>query len=140
MRTFSIFRPASFRTAGGWICAAACVLSSCVDDTFDKHGQGISPYLTSRWKCRPVGPADSRARSAAGQSDISIKRMTRSDGGKPLYLVTEISEAAADTTASGVISRGTPVDTKNFSWHFRPFRLRNRGRVMDGRRCGKDLL
>ncbi|WP_290091708.1 fimbrillin family protein [uncultured Bacteroides sp.] len=40
--------------------------------------------------------------------------MTRSDGGKPLYLVTEISEAAADTAASGVISRGTPVDTRNF--------------------------
>lgn len=118
MRTFSIFRPASFRTVGGWICAAACVLSSCVDDTFDKHRQGISPYLTFEVEV-PVGwTGGQAARSAAGQSDISIKRMTRSDGGKPLYLVTEISEAAADTAASGVISRGTPVDTRNFPGTF----------------------
>ena len=118
MRTFSIFRPASFRTVGGWICAAACVLSSCVDDTFDKHRQGISPYLTFEVEV-PVGwTGGQAARSAAGQSDISIKRMTRSDGGKPLYLVTEISEAAADTAASGVISRGTPVDTQNFPGTF----------------------
>lgn len=110
MRTFSIFRPASFRTVGGWICAAACVLSSCVDDTFDKHGQGISPYLTFEVEVPDSWTGGQAARSAAGQSDISIKRMTRSDGGKPLYLVTEISEAAADTAASGVISRGAPVN------------------------------
>lgn len=97
MRTFSIFRPASFRTIGGWICAAACVLSSCVDDTFDKYGQGISPYLTFEVEVPASWTGGQAARSAAGQSDISIKRMTRSDGGKPLYLVTEISEAAADT-------------------------------------------
>lgn len=114
MRTFSIFRPTFFRTVGGWICAAVCVLSSCVDDTFDKHGQGISPYLTFEVEVPDSWTGGQSARSAAGQSDISIKRMTRSDGGKPLYLVTEISEAAADTAASGVISRGTPVDTKNF--------------------------
>lgn len=114
MRTFSIFRPTFFRIVGGWICVAVCVLSSCVDDTFDKHGQGISPYLTFEVEVPDSWTGGQSARSAAGQSDISIKRMTRSDGGKPLYLVTEISEAAADTAASGVISRGTPVDTKNF--------------------------
>ena len=127
MRTFSIFRPASFRTAGGWICAAACVLSSCVDDTFDKHGQGISPYLTFEVEVPASWTGGQPARSAAGQSDISIKRMTRSDGGKPLYLVTEISEAAADTTASGVISRGTPVDTKNFPGTFGLFAFGTEG-------------
>ncbi|MDE5678136.1 MAG: fimbrillin family protein [Phocaeicola sp.] len=118
MRTFSIFRPTFFRTIGGWICAAACVLSSCVDDTFDKYGQGISPYLTFEVEVPASWTGGQAACSAAGQSDISIKRMTRSDGGKPLYLVTEISEAAADTAASGVISRGTPVDTQNFPGTF----------------------
>lgn len=127
MRTFSIFRPASFRTIGGWICAAACVLSSCVDDTFDKYGQGISPYLTFEVEVPASWTGGQAACSAAGQSDISIKRMTRSDGGKPLYLVTEISETAADTAASGVISRGTPVDTQNFPGTFGLFAFGTEG-------------
>ncbi len=127
MRTFSIFRPASFRTIGGWICAVACVLSSCVDDTFDKYGQGISPYLTFEVEVPASWTGGQAACSAAGQSDISIKRMTRSDGGKPLYLVTEISEAAADTAASGVISRGTPVDTQNFPGTFGLFAFGTEG-------------
>lgn len=99
------------------MCTAACFVSSCVDDTFDKHGQGISDYLTFDVEV-PDTWTSGTIRSAVGQSDINIKRMTRSDGGKPLYLVTEISEAAADTAASGTITRGTPVDESNFPTTF----------------------
>ena len=48
--------------------------------------------------------------------------MTRSDGGKPLYLVTEISEAAADTALRRNKSWHSGGYSE-FSWHFRPFRF-----------------
>lgn len=117
MRYFPISRPISGLAVSIWMCTAACFVSSCVDDTFDKHGQGISDYLTFDVEV-PDTWTSGTIRSAVGQSDINIKRMTRSDGGKPLYLVTEISEAAADTAASGAITRGTPVDESNFPTTF----------------------
>lgn len=53
-------------------------------------------------------------------TDISIRRMSQSGHAEPLYLVTEISEVAADAAASDaaakdVVTRGTPVtSTDNF--------------------------
>ena len=118
MRHFRIFRP-SFglmlrMLAGVAVCA---VSSSCTDDTFDKHGhQGASGMLAFD-VAAPGSWADGSAATRVADKDISIRKLTQSEGGKPLYLVTEIAEAAVDTAASNAITRGTTTTEETFKNH-----------------------
>ena len=118
MRHFRIFRP-SFglmlrMLAGVAVCA---VSSSCTDDTFDKHGhQGASGMLAFDGAA-PGSWADGSAATRVADKDISIRKLTQSEGGKPLYLVTEIAEAAVDTAASNAITRGTTTTGETFKNH-----------------------
>lgn len=118
MRHFRIFRP-SFglmlrMLAGVAVCA---VSSSCTDDTFDKHGhQGASGMLAFD-VAAPGSWADGSAATRVADKDISIRKLTQSGGGKPLYLVTEIAEAAVDTAASNAITRGTTTTGETFKNH-----------------------
>ena len=118
MRHFRIFRP-SFglmlrMLAGVAVCA---VSSSCTDDTFDKHGhQGASGMLAFD-VAAPGSWADGSAATRVADKDISIRKLTQSGGGKPLYLVTEIAEAAVDTAASNAITRGTTTTKETFKNH-----------------------
>ena len=115
MRHFRIFRP-SFglmlrMLAGVAVCA---VSSSCTDDTFDKHGhQGASGMLAFD-VAAPGSWADGSAATRVADKDISIRKLTQSGGGKPLYLVTEIAEAAVDTAASNAITRGSTITEGTF--------------------------
>jgi len=100
--------------AGVAVCA---VSSSCTDDTFDKHGhQGASGMLAFD-VAAPGSWADGSAATRVADKDISIRKLTQSGGGKPLYLVTEIAEAAVDTAASNAITRGTTTTGETFKDH-----------------------
>lgn len=85
-----------------------CCFSSCVDDTFGKYGQSASGPLSFAVNV-PDGWTNGSSTRVADK-DISIKKMSQSGGGKSLYLVTEISEAAVDTVASDAVTRGKPVE------------------------------
>lgn len=102
------------RFAGGMAALVAVSLfSSCEDDTFDRPstgGTGISfdVEVTGDWT------AGSRA-----DSQLDIREMTCDSDADPLYLVTEISSADADTmsvsAASSSAGRAAPVtDTAGF--------------------------
>ncbi|MDE6190546.1 MAG: fimbrillin family protein [Muribaculum sp.] len=102
------------RFAGGMAALVAVSLfSSCEDDTFDRlstGGTGISfdVEVTGDWT------AGSRA-----DSQLDIREMTCDSDADPLYLVTEISSADADTmsvsAASSSAGRAAPVtDTAGF--------------------------
>lgn len=100
--------------AGVAVCA---VSSSCTDDTFDKHGhQGASGMLAFD-VAAPGSWANGSAATRVADKDISIRKLTQSEGGKPLYLVTEIAEAAVDTAASNAITRGTTTTGETFKNH-----------------------
>lgn len=118
MRHFRIFRPSFgliLRMLAG--VAACAVSSSCTDDTFDKHGQqGFSGMLAFD-VAAPGSWADGSSATRAADSDISIREITQTGGGKPLYLVTEIAEAAVDTAASNAITRGTTTTEETFKDH-----------------------
>lgn len=86
-------------------CVAACVVSSCTDDTFDKYQQG---KLLSFTVNVPENWTNGSVRAAA---DININKLSESGGLQPLYLVTEISEVAVDKAASDVVTRGMPVES-----------------------------
>lgn len=86
-------------------CVVACVVSSCTDDTFDKYQQG---KLLSFTVNVPENWTNGSVRAAA---DISINKLSESDGLQPLYLVTEISEVAVDKVVSDVVTRGMPVES-----------------------------
>lgn len=118
MRHFRIFRP-SFglmlrMLAGVAVCA---VSSSCTDDTFDKHGQQGTSGMLAFDVAAPGSWANGSAATRAADKDISIRKLTQSGGGKPLYLVTEIAEAAVDTAASNAITRGTTTTGETFKNH-----------------------
>ncbi len=118
MRHFRIFRP-SFglmlrMLAGVAVCA---VSSSCTDDTFDKHGQQGASGMLAFDVAAPGSWANGSAVTRAADKDISIRKLTQSGGGKPLYLVTEIAEAAVDTAASNAITRGTTTTRETFKNH-----------------------
>lgn len=118
MRHFRIFRP-SFglmlrMLAGVAVCA---VSSSCTDDTFDKHGQQGASGMLAFDVAAPGSWANGSAATRAADKDISIRKLTQSGGGKPLYLVTEIAEAAVDTAASNAITRGTTTTGETFKDH-----------------------
>lgn len=111
MRHFNVFRPVFGFIACVLVCVATCLVSSCVDDTFDKYCQGTSGLLTFDVQVPGNWTDDSFSRAA---TNISINRMSQSGSGEPLYLVTEILEAAVDTAASDAVTRGTPVGKGNF--------------------------
>lgn len=118
MRHFRIFRP-SFglmlrMLAGVAVCA---VSSSCTDDTFDKHGQQGASGMLAFDVAAPGSWANGSAVTRVADKDISIRKLTQSGGGKPLYLVTEIAEAAVDTAASNAITRGTTTTEETFRNH-----------------------
>lgn len=118
MRHFRIFRP-SFglmlrMLAGVAVCA---VSSSCTDDTFDKHGQQGASGMLAFDVAAPGSWADGSAATRVADKDISIRKLTQSGGGKPLYLVTEIAEVAVDTAASNAITRGTTTTGETFKNH-----------------------
>ncbi len=118
MRHFRIFRP-SFglmlrMLAGVAVCA---VSSSCTDDTFDKHGQQGASGMLAFDVAAPGSWANGSAATRAADKDISIRKLTQSGGGNPLYLVTEIAEAAVDTAASNAITRGTTTTGETFKDH-----------------------
>lgn len=106
MRRSSMPRPMSGFAAGMLTFVLSCCFSSCVDDTFDKYGQGASGPLSFAVNV-PDGWTNGSTRAA--DTDISIKKMSQSGGLQQLYLVTEVSEAAASTAASDAVTRGAPV-------------------------------
>lgn len=106
MRHFSLFR----FVAGGMACmlafvAVCLVASSCVDDTFDKYRKDTSGLLT--FDVRVAGGWTGGL--SRGATAVDVRRMSQSGDGEPLYLVTEVSEAAADTVAADAVTRGAPV-------------------------------
>lgn len=121
MRHSCLFRPVSGLLGRILIyMAVTCSVSSCTDDTFDKYQQENTGLLTFDVKV-PGNWTNGLSRAA---TDISIRRMSQSGHAEPLYLVTEISEVAADAAASDaaakdVVTRGTPVtSTDNFYDNF----------------------
>lgn len=100
--------------------AVACSVSSCTDDTFNKYQQENTGLLTFDVKV-PGNWTNGLSRAA---TDISIRRMSQSDHAEPLYLVTEISEVAADAAASDAAAkeaatRGSTVNsTDDFHTNF----------------------
>lgn len=118
MRHFRIFRPSFglvLRMLAG--VAACAVSSSCTDDTFDKHGQQGASGMLAFDVAAPGSWTDGSASTRAADNDISIREITRTGGGKPLYLVTEIAEAAVNTAASNAITRGTTTTEETFKSH-----------------------
>jgi len=93
---------------------AACAVLSCTDDTFDKYGQQGASGMLAFDVVAPGSWADGSAATRAADKDISIREITQSGGGKPLYLVTEIAEAAVDTAASNAITRGSTITEGTF--------------------------
>lgn len=106
MRRSSMPRPMSGFAAGMLTFVLSCCFSSCVDDTFDKYGQGVSGPLSFAVNV-PDGWTNGSTRAA--DTDISIKKMSQSGGLQQLYLVTEVSEAAVEAAASDAVTRGAPV-------------------------------
>ncbi len=106
MRHSNLFRPAFGFIVWMLVCATICFMSSCIDDTFDKYRQGTSGLLTFDVQV-PGNWTDGT--SSRATTDISIKSMSQSGNEKPLYLVTEISEATVDTVVSDAVTRGAPV-------------------------------
>ena len=100
--------------------AVTCSVSSCTDDTFNKYQQENTGLLTFDVKV-PGNWTNGLSRAA---TDISIKRMSQSAHAEPLYLVTEISEVAADAAASDAVAkeaatRGSMVNsTDDFHTNF----------------------
>lgn len=118
MRHFRIFRPSfglMLRMLAG--VAACAVSSSCTDDTFDKHGQQGASGMLAFDVAAPGSWTDGSASTRAADNDISIRKITQTGGGKPLYLVTEIAEAAVNTAASNAITRGTTTTEDTFKDH-----------------------
>lgn len=121
MRHSCLFRPVS-RLLGSILIymAVTCSVSSCTDDTFNKYQQENTGLLTFDVKV-PGNWANGLSRAA---TDISIKRMSQSAHAEPLYLVTEISEVAADAAASDAAAkeaatRGSMVNsTDDFHTNF----------------------
>ncbi|WP_294614714.1 fimbrillin family protein [uncultured Bacteroides sp.] len=110
MRHFRMLRLSFGRMIRMFVCVAACAVSSCVDDTFDKHGQQGSSGMLAFDVAVPGSWTNGSAATCAANKDISIREMSQSGGGKPLYLVTESAESAVDTVASDAITRGTPIE------------------------------
>ncbi len=122
MRHSCLFRPVSGLLGHIFVyMAVACSVSSCIDDTFNKYQQEDTGLLTFDIKV-PGNWTNGLSRAA---TDISIKRMSQSSGNtEPLYLVTEISEvaadaAASDATAKEAVTRGSTVtSTDDFHKNF----------------------
>lgn len=111
MQHYNLFRSARGLIAGMSVCVSACFVSSCTDDTFNQH-RATGPLLFD-----VEVPADwSSGPTRVDDENISIRKMSESAGDKPLYLVTEITDA--DATASEAVTRGTPVTEKNFPASF----------------------
>ncbi len=111
MRHFRIFHSSFGLMLAG---VAACAVLSCTDDTFDKYGQQGASGMLAFDVVAPGSWADGSAATRAADKDISIRKLTQSGGGKPLYLVTEIAEAAVDTAASNAITRGSTITEGTF--------------------------
>ena len=111
MRHFRIFHSSFGLMLAG---VAACAVLSCTDDTFDKYGQQGASGMLAFDVVAPGSWADGSAATRAADKDISIREITQSGGGKPLYLVTEIAEAAVDTAASNAITRGSTITEGTF--------------------------
>ena len=113
MRHSCLFRPVSGLLGHIFVyMAVACSVSSCIDDTFNKYQQEDTGLLTFDVKV-PGNWTNGLSRAA---TDISIRRMSQSDNAEPLYLVTEISEVAADAAASDAateeaVTRGSTVNS-----------------------------
>lgn len=121
MRHSCLFRPISGLLSSILVyTAVTCSVSSCTDDTFNKYQQENTGLLTFDVKV-PGNWTNGLSRAA---TDISIKRMSQSAHTEPLYLVTEISEVAADAAASDAAAeeaatRGSMVNsTDNFHTNF----------------------
>ena len=121
MRHSCLFRPVSGLLGSILIyMAVTCSVSSCTDDTFNKYQQENTGLLTFDVKV-PGNWTNGLSRAA---TDISIKRMSQSAHAEPLYLVTEISEVAADAAASDAVAkeaatRGSMVNsTDDFHTNF----------------------
>ncbi|MDE6163709.1 MAG: fimbrillin family protein, partial [Bacteroides sp.] len=113
MRHSCLFRPVSGLLDRIFVyMAVVCSVSSCTDDTFNKYQQEDTGLLTFDVKV-PGNWTNGLSRAA---TDISIKRMSQSNNAEPLYLVTEISEVAADAAASDAaaeeaVTRGSMVNS-----------------------------
>lgn len=121
MRHSCLFRPVSGLLGHIFVyITVACSVSSCTDDTFNKYQQEDTGLLTFDVKV-PGNWTNGLSRAA---TNISIKRMSQSDNAEPLYLVTEVSEVAADAAASDAaakeaVTRGSTVtSTNNFHKDF----------------------
>lgn len=121
MRHSCLFRPVSGLLGSILIyMAVTCSVSSCTDDTFNKYQQENTGLLTFDVKV----PGNWTNGLSRATTDISIKRMSQSAHAEPLYLVTEISEVAADAAASDAVAkeaatRGSMVNsTDNFHTNF----------------------
>ena len=79
-------------------------VSSCVKDDFDRN-QNASDALS--FEVEVSGGWS----EAASTSSTSIRRMSQSTDAEPLYLVTQVSDSAPVSAESGVVTRGTPVET-----------------------------
>lgn len=109
MRHSRIFRSSFEHMVCLFVGVAACTVSSCTDDTFDKYGQQGASGMLAFDVVAPGSWTNGSAAANPASKDISIRKITQSGGDAPLYLVTEIAEAAVDTAAHRVMTRGTTI-------------------------------
>ncbi|MCS2873389.1 fimbrillin family protein [Bacteroides thetaiotaomicron] len=109
MRHSRIFRSSFEHMVCLFVGVAACTVSSCTDDTFDKYEQQGASGMLAFDVVAPGSWTNGSAAANPASKDISIRKITQSGGDAPLYLVTEIAEAAVDTAAHRVMTRGTTI-------------------------------
>ncbi|WP_300693219.1 fimbrillin family protein [uncultured Bacteroides sp.] len=117
MRHSRMFRSSFERMVFLFMAVAAYTASSCTDDTFDKYGQQATSGILTFDVAVPGSWTNGSAVTKATDKAISIQKITQCDGEKPLYLVTEIAEAAVDTAAHHVMTRGTTTTGETFKNH-----------------------
>lgn len=86
-------------------CMLVLSVSSCVKDDFDRY-HDVSDVLSFK-----VEVSDGWSEAASASSTTSIRRMSQSTDAEPLYLVTKVSDSAPVSAGSGVVTRGTPVES-----------------------------
>lgn len=94
------------------VVCAAWMFCACTDDTFDASTGKYSEYVSFMTEV-PGGWTDGdEARGAGGRSlhEVDIEKIDDDGGEKPLYLITEVTEAS-DTVVNVPGSRGVSYNT-----------------------------
>lgn len=83
MRHSRIFRSSFEHMVCLFVGAAACTVSSCTDDTFDKYGQQGASGMLAFDVVAPDSWTNGLAAANSANKDISIRKITQSGGDAP---------------------------------------------------------